>query len=42
MEEVEESSGFSDEVMNFIKSDSYLLSLARACGWEYLESVLAS
>jgi hypothetical protein len=40
MEEVEESSGFSDEVMNFIKSDPYLLSLARACGWEYLESLL--
>lgn len=42
MEEVEESSGLSDEVMNFIKSDAYLLSLAWACGWEYLESVLES
>ena len=40
MEEVENSSGFSEEVILFIQTDPYLRSLARACGWEYLESVL--
>lgn len=36
MESVDES-GLSDEVVAFINSDSYLVSLAKASGWEYLE-----
>jgi hypothetical protein len=39
MEQVEET-GLSDEVVEFIKSDSYLLSLAKASGWEYLEQLV--
>jgi hypothetical protein len=39
MEQVEEA-GLSDEVVAFIKSDSYLLSLTKASGWEYLEQLV--